>query len=747
MSLSHSRPPTDVPGYDPERLLGVGAYGEVWVAIERNTGRRVAIKFYTSRGGLDWSLLSREVEKLSFLFADRYIVQLIAVGWDADPPYYIMEYMEHGSLADRLENGPLPVDEAVSLFHDIAVGLLHAHGKGVLHCDLKPANVLLDQDGKPRLADFGQARLSHEQAPALGTLFHMAPEQADLAAVPDARWDVYALGSLAYCMLTGRVPHRNEERIRKLRDIGDLDKRLKAYRQLIHRLGVPTDLRRVPGVDRGLVEIIERCLEPDPRKRFPNVESVLSALEGWSRQKARRPLVLLGLIGPMLLLIITGVFARRGFNAALDKSGNHLTILALENNRLTAEYVAGLAGKEIRRRYEAVEQVAENPEFQAAVRRYLDSSEIRALRERLNDENADAATLAAARKAFRAAEDREALQQSLGRAIPRWMRPPAEELQDADVASWFFCDPDGTSVAREPFAETIGRNYAWRSFFTGYADDLEKGRRPPAGVHLKKTALSAVFRSEANGLWIVAVATPVVDRETGRFMGVVALTVEVNRFIELRGTPRQYPILVEMRPCSYQGMVLQHPLFHEILQHRSQVPEHFQEYRLDLDHLPVPVREDVSPPEPTIRFEDPLAKDPEGAAYAKRYLAQMAAIRVPEASESERPRARDVGWAVIVVQDYDSAITEPLQQIRRSLVRWGLAGIMVIGGVLLGLWAMTWRMLRDAGSPRAALFGGDRGRFAASTPREGAPDSPTPDATVHSRDTIAADGNDSPRPG
>ncbi|MEA1950388.1 MAG: hypothetical protein U9N87_03320 [Planctomycetota bacterium] len=65
ISLNRQRPPLDLPGYDAERCLGVGAYGEVWVAVERNTGRRVAIKFYTHRGGLDWSLLSREVKRSS----------------------------------------------------------------------------------------------------------------------------------------------------------------------------------------------------------------------------------------------------------------------------------------------------------------------------------------------------------------------------------------------------------------------------------------------------------------------------------------------------------------------------------------------------------------------------------------------------------------------------------------------------------------------------------------------------------
>ena len=102
LSLHPGQPPAQVPGYELDRLLGEGAYGEVWVGTERNTGRRVAIKFYAHRGGLDWSLLSREVEKLAFLFADRYVVQLIGVGWDADPPYYVMEYLERGSLADRL---------------------------------------------------------------------------------------------------------------------------------------------------------------------------------------------------------------------------------------------------------------------------------------------------------------------------------------------------------------------------------------------------------------------------------------------------------------------------------------------------------------------------------------------------------------------------------------------------------------------------------------------------------------------
>ena len=181
LSLRGVRPPVQVPGYEQEQFLGHGAYGEVWVAVNRNSGRRVAIKFYTRRGGLDWASLAREVEKLRYLFSDRYVVQLFEVGWESEPPYYVMEFMENGSLEDLLRAGPIPVHDAVTYFREIAVALVHAHDKGILHCDLKPGNVLLDHDRRPRLADFGQSRLTNEMSPALGTLFYMAPEQADLA--------------------------------------------------------------------------------------------------------------------------------------------------------------------------------------------------------------------------------------------------------------------------------------------------------------------------------------------------------------------------------------------------------------------------------------------------------------------------------------------------------------------------------------------------------------------------------------
>src|SRR6516225_153309 len=337
LSLQPLRPPTHVPGYEPERFLGRGAYGEVWVAADCNSGRRVAIKFYSHRGRQDWSSLSREVEKLGLFFNDRYVVQLFKVGWDADPPYYVMEYLENGSLDEQLQQ-PLPVEQAVALFREIATGLMHAHNRGVLHCDLKPANILLDADHRPRLADFGQARLEHEQAPALGTLFYMAPEQADLHAIPDARWDVYSLGVLLYRMLIGDLPYRTDAAVTELETARGLAKRLEAYRRLLVESPRPRAHHHDPEIDRALVQITDRCLALDPKKRFPNVQAVLSALDARALQRARRPLLLLGALGPALLLGGMFLFARSMIGVAVDYTEGQITDWVQNSNHLIAQF-------------------------------------------------------------------------------------------------------------------------------------------------------------------------------------------------------------------------------------------------------------------------------------------------------------------------------------------------------------------------------------------------------------------------
>ena len=205
-----SRP--EVPGYEVETLLGAGSYGEVWLALQKNTGRKVAIKFFSRFKGLDWPLLQREVGKLVEVLSERRVVHLLQVGWDADPPYYVMEYLAGGSLADKIAERPLPAKDAVRVFRDVAEALVYLHGKAILHCDLKPANVLLDDRNQIRLADFGQARLSSEEGPAIGTLFYMAPEQTETGRDPtSARTSIRSVLSSIRCSL-GSLPTQRRRR-------------------------------------------------------------------------------------------------------------------------------------------------------------------------------------------------------------------------------------------------------------------------------------------------------------------------------------------------------------------------------------------------------------------------------------------------------------------------------------------------------------------------------------------------------
>jgi type II secretory pathway component PulM len=730
MSLRRGPPPCTVPGYELERFLGAGAYGEVWVAIERNTGRRVAIKFYAHRGGLDWSLLSREVEKLAFLFADRYVVQLIGVGWDAEPPYYIMEFLEQGSLAERLQYGALPATEAVALFRDVAVGLVHAHGKGVLHCDLKPANILLDQDGKPRLADFGQSRLSHEQTPALGTLFYMAPEQADLAAVPDARWDVYALGALLYCMLTGEPPHRTDENVALLERTTGLEQRLALYRRMIRKSPPPTGHCQAPGVDRALAEIVQRCLEPNPDRRYPNVQAVLDALDARAARRARRPALVLGAVGPLLLLAVVSLFAWQGFRTAVRQHEAELTQRAQANNHLNALRVADVASRELQRRFEAVEQAAASADLHEVIAATADNADLAVMGRELSDpkwapgnlrsltakeKEACEKDLESLREKFRRHPGRQALQRKLKESIPGWMSPPEAEGEEGkgDVSSWFFCDAQGLSAARVPESRTIGGNYAWRSFFHQGDRDEDAAWRPAPEQRLNRTRLSAVFQSQASGNWIVAMSTPVFDRRRGnRFLGVIALTVRVNRFVELKGNEDQFAVLVDLRPGDHTGLVLQHPLYDKCrparpaaadpaqqADYRRRQQEYrdllgrLQRYRLPQERFP------ESPGEGRrfAEYEDPLAAAPEGEEYARPWLACLEPVSL---------RGQETQWAVIVQESYDSAIGAALGRLRSGLIGYGLAAAGMVLVVLLGLWVLALRLLNESAPLRGPAVRG-----------------------------------------
>lgn len=708
LSLQRTQPPTEVPGYQAQRFLGAGAYGEVWVGVDQNTGRRVAIKFYAHRRGVDWSLLSREVEKLVFLSADRYVVQLLDVGWDSDPPYYVMEFVENGSLDDLLrKRGTFPVGEAVETFREIAIGLSHAHGKGVLHCDLKPANILLDQDQRPRLADFGQSRLSHEQRPALGTLFYMAPEQADLEAVPDVRWDVYALGAILYCLLVGHPPHRSDHNLSEVETAKDLTERLSRYRRLIQTNPVPDEHRRLPGMDRALADIVTRCLAPNPRERFANVQEVLDALQARDQNRARRPLMVLGFAVPLLLLAVMSFFGWRGYERALKDTELVARQRAIENNAFAAELAAEKVTAEIANYFEVVEEEANRSKLQDLLEPLRENEALL----KLNDPQARDAELVDAKPKFVDDPDRKKLDEYLQGRLERYRDSP-EFLSAPRFASMFICDRYGTQIAaahdEDVRARSIGRNLAHRTYFHGGSVELPPLPRSSENVkHIDKTTMSTVYKSSTTKMWKVAIATPLYQDigEDEVFDGVLVLTVNLGDFEFFREnnaqSPDRFAVLVDGREGEDTGTILQHPLFDQLLRDGGKLPEEFPDFRV---------------PETLLRgtggqlYQDPLSQHELGKDFNKQWIAAAAPVHAPGSRRDDSP----TGLIVLVQEDFQRVIS-PVQELGRRLVREGVLALCVVVAMSVAIWYMVVRMFRDPAG------GGRRGvePAAESTPLHG----------------------------
>lgn len=299
-----------VPGYEIIRVIGQGGMGVVYQARQIELGRSVAIKMIWGPR-LRAALVARfrvEAEAAARLQHPNF-VQIFEVGQVNGRPFFSMEYVAGGNLADLLARQPPSARQAAELVETLARAIHAAHEKGVLHRDLKPANILLalaseqwSAAGKdqpplatdhwslttPKIADFGLAKRLDEDAAhthtgeILGTPSYMAPEQAEgnKNQIGPAT-DVYALGAILYELLTGKPPFQGASPLDSLR------------RVLAHEPIAPS--RRAPTVPRDLDAICLKCLEKAPGQRYP---SALALAEDVRRFLNGQP-VLARRIGPI----------------------------------------------------------------------------------------------------------------------------------------------------------------------------------------------------------------------------------------------------------------------------------------------------------------------------------------------------------------------------------------------------------------------------------------------------------------
>ena len=264
--------------YRVGRVLGSGGMARVYLARDLKHGREVAIKVIRPElaASLGHERFLREIE-IAARLRHPNIVPLYDSGQAGDALYFVMPYEEGESLRARLEGGPLPVSDALSVLRDVARALAYAHEHGVVHRDVKPDNVMLS-GGAAVVTDFGIAKavsaaLTDVSGPtltqsgsAIGTPAYMAPEQATGDPSTDHRADIYAFGCVAYEVFTGQPP------------FADRSMHLVIAAHLATTPRPVGELRA--DAPHAVAALIARCLEKDPAARPQNARELVAALDG-----------------------------------------------------------------------------------------------------------------------------------------------------------------------------------------------------------------------------------------------------------------------------------------------------------------------------------------------------------------------------------------------------------------------------------------------------------------------------------
>ncbi len=292
--------------YALERLLGRGGMGLVFEARHVAVGRRVAVKILRPEYARSDEAVARfhREAKAAASVGSPHIVEVIDFGYSEDGGAYLaMELLEGEDLAALLRRkGALEPARAVAIVRQVAEALAAAHGRGIVHRDLKSGNVFVSRGDRVKVLDFGVSKVldpgdngsfDTAQGAMIGTAHYMAPEQASDGRGVDARADLYSLGCILFEMLTGELPFVGATPVEVL------------YKHVHEAPRRPSAVR--PGVPRALDALVLKLLAKDRESRPADARAVLAALEQWEHAPVRRGVVALAVVA----VAAVGVWALR----------------------------------------------------------------------------------------------------------------------------------------------------------------------------------------------------------------------------------------------------------------------------------------------------------------------------------------------------------------------------------------------------------------------------------------------------
>ncbi len=263
----------EIPGYELKKFLGSGGAADVFLAVDLKHSRLAAVKVLARRRFAETMAVKRFIKEAQTISSLHHpnIVRIYETGRTSELRFMAMEFFPESLKRRILERGRLVPDEALTIANQVATALFYAHGKGYIHRDVKPDNIMFRPDGTPVILDFGIARILESTTQltrsgmTMGTPRYMSPEQLN-AKRADGRSDIYSLGVVLYEMLSGTPPYKGSQTMAVImkhvtEPIPRLGEELAAFQPLIDRMMAKERDRR-PGTEKEWQELVKPLFKP-----------------------------------------------------------------------------------------------------------------------------------------------------------------------------------------------------------------------------------------------------------------------------------------------------------------------------------------------------------------------------------------------------------------------------------------------------------------------------------------------------